>query len=125
MIIKNIKDMIGGWYIGDFDPSAFKTKDFEVCYKKHEKGEKWDTHYHTKIVEINYLIKGKMIIQNTILKEGNIFILNPGEIASPTFLENCEIIIVKVPSIPNDKVIIKEKTIWAYIKSLLMKLNIL
>ena len=38
-----------------------KTKDFEVCFKHHTKGEKWDNHYHKQGTEINYLVKGKMI----------------------------------------------------------------
>ena len=30
MEIHKIKDMIGGWFVGDFEPTAYKTKDFEV-----------------------------------------------------------------------------------------------
>ena len=54
MKIYKFDEMVGGWFIGDFSPSSFKTKDFEVCYKKHSKGEKWDTHYHTKLQILNF-----------------------------------------------------------------------
>ena len=47
-----------------------------------------------------------MILQKTELKTGDIFTLNPFEIADPEFLEDTEIICVKTPSI-NDKVTIK------------------
>ena len=53
MKILNIKDMEGGWFVGNFSPTAFKTEDFEVCYKVHKKGETWDYHYHKKSHEIN------------------------------------------------------------------------
>jgi hypothetical protein len=38
MDIFKMKDMKGGWFIGDFQPTAFKTDQFEVCYKHHTKG---------------------------------------------------------------------------------------
>ena len=64
MEVKRIEDMMGGWFIGDFTPSVFKTKDFEVGYKFHLKDEKWDIHYHKQATEITYLIRGKMRIQD-------------------------------------------------------------
>lgn len=109
MEIHKFNDMKGGWYIGDFTPSAFKTKDFEVCYKKHTKGEKWDDHYHKLGTEINYLIKGKIKIQDKVVVSGEIFIFPPYEIADPEFLEDCELIIVKTPSNKKDKYVINIK----------------
>jgi hypothetical protein len=44
-----------------------------------------------------------MKIQNQIIEEGDIFILSPYEIADPIFLEDCEVLIVKTPSVPGDK----------------------
>mgnify|MGYP005635310197 CR=1 FL=1 len=64
MDILKMKDMKGGWFIGNFEPTAFKTEEFEVCYKHHTKGEQWETHYHKEGTEINYLVEGKMTIQN-------------------------------------------------------------
>lgn len=108
MKVYKLEDMKGGWYIGDFSPTTFHSKDFEVCYKEHFKGEKWDTHYHKEGTEINLLIKGKMTIQGRELNSGDVFILNPYEIADPIFLENCKIVIVKTPSIPGDKYTVSE-----------------
>jgi quercetin dioxygenase-like cupin family protein len=100
------KDMIGGWFVGDFEPSAFKTKDFEVSYKTHHQGEIWDSHYHKVATEINYLIRGKMNLSGTTLEEGDIFVLHPGEVAIPEFLTDCELVVVKTPSIKGDKYIV-------------------
>lgn len=107
MDILKLKDMKGGWFIGNFEPTAYKTEEFEVCYKTHYKGESWDSHYHKIGTEINYLIKGKMILSGTELNGGDIFIIHPNEVAIPIFLEECELIVVKTPSIPNDKYIVK------------------
>ena len=107
MIIYKIKDMVGGWFAGNFSPTAFDTDQFEVAYKFHTAGEKWETHYHEKITEINFMIRGKMVLQNTEINSGDIFILKPYEIADPTFLEDCEMIVIKTPSVINDKIVVK------------------
>lgn len=101
-----MSQMKGGWFVGDFHPTAFSTPHFEVSYKFHQAGEKWETHYHEKITEINYMIRGKMILQNTEINAGDIFVLKPYEIADPVFLEDCEMVVVKTPSVVGDKVII-------------------
>jgi FkbM family methyltransferase len=110
MKLYRIEDMKGGWFVGNFEPTIFKTKECEVSYKVHKKGEIWDIHYHDVCTEINLLIRGEMIMQNKTLKPGDIFVLEPFEIADPTFLEDCEIICVKVPSI-NDKISVIKKEI--------------
>jgi len=108
MKVLNIKDMVGGWFVGNFEPTAYKTEQFEVSYKLHPKGQEWDIHYHTDVTEINYVIRGNMILQGKELNEGDIFILEPYEIADPEFLTDTEIICVKTPSI-NDKVSVIKK----------------
>ena len=108
MKLDRLERMIGGWFVGNFDPSVLRTPDFEVGYKFHPKGEKWDKHYHKKGVEITYLVRGKMQIQNKILTSGDIFIIFPNEVADPVFLEDCEVVIVKSPSIIGDKYIVEE-----------------
>ena len=107
MIIHKLHDMKAGWFVGDFTPTAYKTTDFEVCYRIHPKGEIWDTHYHTKVTEINLLISGKMKLQDTLLEAGDIFILSPYEIADPVFLDDCAIVCIKNASILGDKIVVK------------------
>jgi hypothetical protein len=40
------------------------------------------------------------------LVSGDIFILRKNEVADPVFLEDCEVFIVKTPSVPGDKFIL-------------------
>ena len=108
MIVRRIEDMKGGWYIGNFEPSIFRTSEFEVGHKIHPKGDKWDSHYHKEADEITFLIRGKMVIQGRELISGDIFMISKYEIADPIFLEECEVIIVKFPSVIGDKYIIRE-----------------
>jgi hypothetical protein len=107
MEIIRFETMKGGWFIGDFEPTSYKTDKFEVCYKKHHKGEKWDVHYHKLGTEINYLVDGVMVIQGKELISGDIFIIYPYEISDPKFITDCSIIVVKTVSCSNDKYKIK------------------
>lgn len=97
----------GGWFVGDFEPSAYHTKEFEVALKVHPKGERWPTHYHKEATEINYLVRGSMILTGERFDAGDVFVIEPGEIAEPTFLEDCEIITIKTPSVIGDKYEVK------------------
>lgn len=110
MKLLDFSNMTGGWFVGDFAPTAFHSKDFEVAFKIHKKDEVWDTHYHKQATEINLLVRGKMRIQDQEINAGQIFIMYPWEIADPIFLEDCELVIVKTPSVVGDKFNIEEKT---------------
>lgn len=103
MKIRKLSDMKGGWFVGNFDPAAFRSKDVEVAYQKHKRHENHQAHYHAKATEINLLVKGRMTMQGHLLKPGDIFIFEPYEVADPHFLEDCEIVVVKTPSEPSDK----------------------
>ena len=65
MKVNRIENMKGGWFVGNFEPTAYKTSKFEVSYKVHPKGEKWDFHYHTKVTEIK---EEEMVTNNSIIK---------------------------------------------------------
>lgn len=102
MKITKITDYHRGWFVGNFEPSMFNTDQFEVGVLQHKKGEEWPCHYHTGH-EINYLLSGKMVIQDTIITSGDVFMFEPYEIANPKFLEDCTVVVVKTPSKPGDK----------------------
>jgi len=107
MKLYRMESMVGGWFVGDFEPAAHKTDAFEVSIKLHPQGEKWDIHYHKVAREINAIISGEMTIQNTLLVAGDIFVLEPGEIADPVFHKDCTIVCIKTPSVKGDKYIVK------------------
>ncbi len=103
MKINKIKNMHRGWFIGDFEPSVLKTKEFEVGILFHKKGESWPKHYHSIATEYNVLLSGRMTINGHEITPGIIFVLEQNEIAEPTFHEDCEVLCVKVPSVIGDK----------------------
>ena len=102
-----IEDMFRGWFIGDFEPTAFKTKNFEVGVVHHKKGEIWDKHYHKLATEITVILEGKVKINEEIYVKGDVFIIEPNEVVLPHFLEETRIVVVKTISDVNDKYIVE------------------
>lgn len=105
MKVQPLSDFKGGWFLGNFNPSIFKTNQFEVAIMRHKKGESWPKHYHTA-TEINYLVSGKMLMRNQVIEADTVFLIEPLEVADPEFLEDCVVVVVKTPSIPGDKFIV-------------------
>ena len=103
----NFDKMYRGWFIGDFEPTAYKTKNFEVGYGHHKKGDKWQKHYHKIATEINLIIEGKVKVNDQIFSKGDIFIIKPNEVIDPLFLEDTRFIVVKTISDVNDKYIVE------------------
>lgn len=97
-----------GWYAGAFEPTAYHTNLFEVGVLTHKAGEHWPAHYHKESVEINYLLEGKMTLNGKSLVAPVIFVLDKNEIADPTFITDCKIVVIKTPSVPGDKYIVEK-----------------
>ncbi len=113
MIISNIDKFKNGWFLGNFDPSLLKTKDFEVAVQRHPKGFVGNSHYHTKSTEYNLVVEGKMNISGKEVTPGDIFVFEPNEISVGKFLENTVLVVIRTPSV-NDKVEIKSYGQWEF-----------
>jgi hypothetical protein len=98
-----LENMTRGWLIGNFTPSILKTDAFEVGYLTHHKGQVWPAHLHKEANEYNILIKGSLLINNETINLGEIFVIPKGMLTHATFLEDCEILCIKVPSNTKDK----------------------
>ena len=103
MKITRIEDYFRGWFVGNFEPTSFKSENFEVGLLQHKKGEIWSPHIHKIATEINLLIEGEMTIQGKKLVSGDVFVIDPYEIADPIFHTDCKLVVIKTPSLPGDK----------------------
>jgi quercetin dioxygenase-like cupin family protein len=106
MKLSRIEDYTGGWLIGNFEPSVLRTSSFEVGYHEYKAGQHWPKHTHRYTTEINLLIEGDMHVCGTRLYKGDVFEIEPNEVAEPHFFTDCKVLIIKVPSIPGDKILL-------------------
>lgn len=98
--------MTRGWFVGNFQPSVLETDKFEVGILSHPSGQEWPAHYHKVAQEINYLVSGDMTVNDVKISVGDIFVIEPGEVAKPVFLQDCQVLCIKVPSVPGDKYLV-------------------
>jgi hypothetical protein len=103
MEANNLNDMIKGWFVGNFEPTVYKTGDVEVAVKHYKAGDQEVRHYHKIAKEITVIIKGETKINGVVYKEGAIVVIAPNE--SADFLAVTDVIttVVKIPGASNDK----------------------
>lgn len=106
MKIIKLNDMKGGWFIGNFEPSLFKTNDCEIAVKSYEKGDQERKHYHKIATEYTVVVKGKIKMFDNVYKEGDIIVVEPGEATAFEALEDSINVVVKIPGENNDKYVI-------------------
>jgi len=92
-----------GWVMGDFDSSIIRTKEAEVGIKEYKKGDKESRHVHKLAEEITVIVSGSCKINETVLKKGDVVMLDKNEPAEFECLEDGATVVIKVPSVIGDK----------------------
>ena len=106
MKIHKLKDMVKGWFVGNFEPSLFKTDLVEVGVKEYKAGDKEPLHYHKVATEITVIVKGMVIMNGTLYNSGDIITIEPGESTNFEALSDTITTVVKLPCVKDDKYIV-------------------
>jgi mannose-6-phosphate isomerase-like protein (cupin superfamily) len=101
----NLEEMTKGWFIGNFEPSVYKTNDFEVAVKKYKKGDKEAAHHHKIATEITVIVSGIVRMNGKQYTDGEIVVIFPNETTDFEALTNVVTTVVKHPCVNNDKYI--------------------
>ncbi len=99
----NLDQMKKGWFVGDFVPTVLRDKNVEVACKKYAKGDKESSHYHAIATEITLVVTGKVKMFDREWNSGDIILIEPNEATSFEALTDSCTVVVKVPSVTNDK----------------------
>lgn len=102
----NIRDSIKGWFVGDFIPAAYSTKDCEVACKEYKEGTFEEKHMHKVATEITLIIEGKVLMNGVEYKKGEIIVMEPGEATDFKALTDAKNVVVKIPSVKGDKYLV-------------------
>jgi quercetin dioxygenase-like cupin family protein len=95
--------MLRGWMVGDFEPSALRTRAAEVAVKHYQPGDHEARHYHKIATEVTLVLEGEVRMNGRWFRAGDIIILEPGEAADFHALSPTTTVVVKVPGAPDDK----------------------
>ncbi|MCL2469636.1 MAG: hypothetical protein FWF24_05340 [Alphaproteobacteria bacterium] len=105
-----LQNMKGGWFIGNFDPSLFKTNDCEIAVKSYKKGDYEAPHYHKIATEYTVIIMGRAKMNGVEYHAGDIVIMEPNESTDFECLEDGTTnVVVKIPGANNDKYLTEER----------------
>lgn len=98
--------MVKGWFIGNFEPSSFKTDQFEVAIKRYPANSTEPPHYHKISTEYTLIVLGIAEINGQTYSEDDIIVIPPGEVSSFMTLTEVVTCVVKYPSSSDDKYVV-------------------
>lgn len=103
MKIHNFEDMIRGWFVGDFEPTALQTQACEVGFKTYKAGDHEEFHHHKIATEVTLITKGIVQMNGQNYAEGDVIVIEPNEGTDFIAVTDAENIVVKIPGAQNDK----------------------
>ncbi len=101
-----LEQMIKGWFVGNFEPTLYKTNDVEVAVKKYSAGDKEAAHYHKIATEITVVVSGVVRMNGVEYKEGDIIILSPNDVSDFEAVTDAVNAVVKIPGANDDKYLV-------------------
>ena len=105
MKISHINNMKGGWFVGNFEPTLYKTNDTEVAVKEYKAGEYGERHYHKIATELTVIVRGIVKMNDVEYSDGDIIVMEPEERTDFLAITDTITVVVKLPGANNDKYI--------------------
>jgi quercetin dioxygenase-like cupin family protein len=105
----DLKSMIGGWFIGDFDPSLLKTTEMEVSVKRYKAGDYESEHFHKVATEYTVIIEGEAEMSGGKYYKDDIIIISPNESTYFRAITDVVTVAVKIPGAKNDKYLVDKE----------------
>lgn len=103
MKIVNVNKMTKGWFIGDFEPTLWKTRDVEVAVKFYKAGDAETAHFHKIATEFTVITSGIVEMNGVQYQAGDIVVIEPGEVTDFRAITDVTTTVVKIPGATNDK----------------------
>jgi quercetin dioxygenase-like cupin family protein len=103
MKVNSLKNMIGGWYVGNFSPAVLRSTHFESAVKYYRKGDREPRHHHKIAEEITVVAAGRVRMCDQVFEQGDIIHVEPGTSTGFEALEDSITVVVKRPSVKDDK----------------------
>jgi quercetin dioxygenase-like cupin family protein len=106
MKVDKLDTFFKGWVVGNFNPSLFKTNDFEVAVKEYKTGEYEQKHYHKVATEITIITQGLVRMNGIVYTKGDVITIEPGESTDFKVLDNTTTTVIKFPCVEGDKYLV-------------------
>lgn len=107
MKMAKLQDMKNGWFIGNFTPTLWATNDVEVAVKRYCAGDAEQAHYHKVATEFTVIVSGRVRMNGVEYVEGDIVVMEPGDITDFEALADTVNVVVKIPGANDDKYVVE------------------
>ena len=98
-----LEDMVGGWMVGDFEPTCIRSEACEVACKMYAANTGETSHVHRVATELTLIASGRATMNGRTYVAGDIIVLEPGEPTDFFTHEPTVTVVVKMPSVRGDK----------------------
>jgi quercetin dioxygenase-like cupin family protein len=98
-----MEDMVKGWFVGAFSPTAHSTDVCEVAVKNYRVGDTEGMHHHRIATEITLVLSGTVTMAGQEWRSGDIIVLEPGDVTGFEAITDATTVVVKTPGALNDK----------------------
>lgn len=103
MKIGRLEDMVKGWFVGNFEPTLYRTDQVEVAVKSYRTGDKEGSHYHKIATELTAVVSGTIRMGGREYHQGDIIVIEPGETTDFEAVTDAVNVVVKIPGAAHDK----------------------
>lgn len=100
-----LRDFVGGWLVGHFNPALIANHDVEVAVKLYEAGALEKRHHHAIATEYTVIASGRVRMNDREYGAGEIIQIDPGHSTDFEAIEPTTTVVIKTPSVPDDKYI--------------------
>jgi len=103
MKVARLDDMVRGWFVGAFSPTALSTDVCEVAVQRFKAGDASAAHVHSIATEVTLVLSGRVRMVGREFGPGDIILIEPGEATAFEALTDAVNVVVKVPGALDDK----------------------
>lgn len=103
MHVIRLEDMVKGWFVGGFEPTAYKTEAVEVALKEYGAGDYEERHHHKIATELTLIVEGEVEMNGRRYRAGDIVVIDRNESTDFRTLSAVKTVVVKLPGAANDK----------------------
>jgi mannose-6-phosphate isomerase-like protein (cupin superfamily) len=100
---ERLETMVRGWFVGNFDPTLYRTSAVEIAVRNYKADDYEEWHYHGIATEITVFVSGEAEMNGNRFGAGDIIVINPGEGTDFRALTDVVSVVVKIPGVNNDK----------------------
>lgn len=103
-----LSNMTRGWFVGNFEPTLYRTNEVEIAVKEYKAGDYEDAHYHKIATEITVVMSGRIKMFGREFERGDIVIAEPNDVTRFDALTDVVLTVVKLPGANDDKYLVEE-----------------